>query len=183
VSISSFLLLAAVGCDRPFLSFFHLPPFPTCDDAAANRPATGTTDTGERPYECLCCRACFARSDVLKRHYEKCTERTPGWRDVAPEDRLDHLHGRRGRPKKSMPNAGKKGAPGVLPGDPAANGSGRGKRRRAGSVGTSGQSSEQNSRRNSRDELAAAAALRHAVAESEEFNKQSIALAGDDLSS
>jgi hypothetical protein len=142
-------------------------------------------DTGERPYECLCCRACFARSDVLKRHYEKCTERTPGWRDVAPEDRLDHLHGRRGRPKKAIP--GKKGAQqlsGLLPNDPAAvHGNGRTKRRRAGSVGTSGQSSEQNSRRNSRDELAAAAALQHAVAESEEFNKQSIALAGDEISS
>jgi hypothetical protein len=137
------------------------------------------SDTGERPYECLCCRACFARSDVLKRHYEKCTERTPGWRDVAPEDRLDHLHGRRGRPKKPMPGSAKKGG-GVLPGEPA--GGGRSKRRRAGSVGTSGQSSEQNSRRNSRDELAAAA-LQHAVAESEEYNQQSIALTGDDLSS
>jgi hypothetical protein len=136
------------------------------------------TDTGERPYECLCCRACFARSDVLKRHYEKCTERTPGWRDVAPEDRLDHLHGRRGRPKKVLASSSSKKM--VLTGN--GDGGGRSKRRRAGSVGTSGQSSEQNSRRNSRDELAAAAALQQAVAESEEFNKQSIALAGEDLS-
>jgi hypothetical protein len=150
--------------------------FAACDYPAANRLVT---DTGERPYECLCCRACFARSDVLKRHYEKCTERTPGWRDVAPEDRLDHLHGRRGRPKKVL--ASSSGKKMVLPG--SGDGGGRSKRRRAGSVGTSGQSSEQNSRRNSRDELAAVAALQQAVVESEEFNKQSIALAGEDLSS
>ena len=138
----------------------------------ANACDFSVPDTGERPYECLCCRACFARSDVLKRHYEKCTERTPGWRDLAPEDRLDHLHGRRGRPKKVV--AGKKVLPGGGGGGRDSTGGG-GKRRRAGSVGTSGQSSEQNSRRNSRDELAAA---QHA-ADSEDFKHQSMALSGD----
>lgn len=57
--------------------------------------------TGERPYACLCCNTTFARSDVLKRHFEKCAERTPGWRDVPKEQRLDHLQGRRGRPRRS----------------------------------------------------------------------------------
>jgi len=90
--------------------------------------------TGERPYECLCCRTCFARSDVLKRHYEKCAERTPGWREIPPEDRADHLQGRRGRPKRA---AAKKQ---------------QARRRQGRTPGPSGQNSHQSSRRNSRDE-------------------------------
>ncbi|KAM5449259.1 hypothetical protein McanCB56680_003294 [Microsporum canis] len=33
------------------------------------------TDTGERPYVCALCRDSFTRSDVLKRHFQKCSLR------------------------------------------------------------------------------------------------------------
>lgn len=33
------------------------------------------TDTGERPYQCCLCRETFCRSDILKRHFNKCSIR------------------------------------------------------------------------------------------------------------
>ena len=32
-------------------------------------------DTGDRPYMCVLCRDTFSRSDILKRHFQKCSVR------------------------------------------------------------------------------------------------------------
>ena len=32
-------------------------------------------DTGDRPYMCVLCRDTFSRSDILKRHFQKCSIR------------------------------------------------------------------------------------------------------------
>lgn len=34
-----------------------------------------TTDTGDRPYTCGLCKDTFSRSDILKRHFQKCSQR------------------------------------------------------------------------------------------------------------
>lgn len=36
---------------------------------------TDFTDTGERPYQCCLCQETFCRSDILKRHFTKCSLR------------------------------------------------------------------------------------------------------------
>ena len=36
---------------------------------------TDRADTGDRPYMCVLCRDTFSRSDILKRHFQKCSIR------------------------------------------------------------------------------------------------------------
>jgi hypothetical protein len=33
------------------------------------------SDTGDRPYQCILCNDTFSRSDILKRHFQKCSQR------------------------------------------------------------------------------------------------------------
>src|SRR4051812_16515267 len=54
---------SAIFLDVSFSLFLHL-----------NEPNVGA-DTGDRPYMCVLCRDTFSRSDILKRHFQKCSIR------------------------------------------------------------------------------------------------------------
>lgn len=41
----------------------------------ANDASSLPTDTGDRPYMCVLCKDTFSRSDILKRHFQKCSIR------------------------------------------------------------------------------------------------------------
>jgi len=51
---------------RRKFNIFYLLPFDTL---------TAWLDTGDRPYMCVLCRDTFSRSDILKRHFQKCSIR------------------------------------------------------------------------------------------------------------
>ncbi|KAK4995873.1 hypothetical protein LTR66_004412, partial [Elasticomyces elasticus] len=80
--------------------------------------------TGDRPYMCHLCKDTFSRSDILKRHFQKCSQRRG---NPTGAGHLAHHRGRNGSTRSSAGNADQLGLtiPGsdlTLPSQPFANG-------------------------------------------------------------
>jgi hypothetical protein len=94
-------------------------------------PCLPITDTGDRPYCCVLCRDTFSRSDILKRHFQKCSIRRGNPTGLshlsaqahlkkstsrsAVEALMTNMNGVNGMPNGGMPNGGMPSDPNMVP--------------------------------------------------------------------